>query len=376
MSSDGLARVQAQSTILAKLAPWLLAMSSALIGVLLIELFCWLFVASLGRNLPGRDHRVVFFDGDNSIFENHGDIFTYLPRNTVRNVTAFFSRDDFTVEYDYRFRTNNLGLTQDADVAPGRKSLLLLGDSFTEGQGAEPWFRLVSPTIERLGYQPVNGGVLGTGFQQWLKLDQYLADKNIEIQKVVVLFISDDYHRPVWSIPPSVFQCLSSPSRCRVEQSYFYRLPPQEEMASWIARVREARGPMKPHLKLSGSALLPASASTYMYLKQLITYAEAEHGSPAAISGLIKRHGRRNVVFLHLPQKSEVDSGPDALGLRARRAIEEAGGTVFDGFRLCGLTGSDYYVNDDHPNAQGYAKIAACAAEVVSELASKRAEDE
>ena len=140
---------------------------------------------------------MVFFDGDNSIFENHGDIFTYLPRNTVRNVTAFFSRDDFTIEYDYRFRTNNLGLTQDADVAPGRKSLLLLGDLFTEGQGAEPWFRLVSSTIERLGYQPVNGGVLGTGFQQWLKLDQYLADKNIEIQKVVVLFISDDYRRPV-----------------------------------------------------------------------------------------------------------------------------------------------------------------------------------
>ena len=43
MSSDGLARVQVKSTILAKLAPWLLAISSALIGVLLIELFCWLF---------------------------------------------------------------------------------------------------------------------------------------------------------------------------------------------------------------------------------------------------------------------------------------------------------------------------------------------
>jgi hypothetical protein len=37
---------------------------------------------------------------------------------------------------------------------------------------------------------------------------------------------------------------------------------------------------------------------------------------------------------------------------------------------------SDYFANDEHPNAQGYAKIAACAAEVVSELASKRAEDE
>jgi hypothetical protein len=267
-------------------------------------------------------------------------------------------------------------LAQDADVAPGRKSLLLLGDSFTEGQGAEPWFRLVSPTIESLGYQPVNGGVLGTGFQQWLKLGQYLSAKNIEIRKVIVVFISDDYHRPVWSIPSPVLKCLSAPPLCRIEQSYFYRLPPEEELASWIARVREARGPMKPHLKLSASALLPASSSVYMYLRQLVIFAQAELGSRAAISGLIERYGRENVAFLHLPQKNEIDRGPDALGLRARRAIEDAGGTVFDGFRLCNLTKSDYYANDDHPNAQGYAKIAACAAEVASELVSKRAEDE
>lgn len=369
MIFDGPARAHVKPIFLAKLAPWLLAISSALIGILLIELFCWLFVPTLGWSIPGRDNRVVFFDGDGSIFENHGDIFTYLPHNTIRNVTAFFSRDAFSVEYDYRFRTNNLGLAQDVDLTPGRKSLLLLGDSFTEGQGAEPWFQLVSPTIERLGYQPVNGGVLGTGFQQWLKLTQYLADKGIVIRKVVVLFISDDYHRPVWSIPTQVFNCLSSPPRCRVEQSYFYRLPPQEKMASWIARVREARRPMKPHLKPSASALLPASFSVYMYLTHLFTYAQAEAASRAAISGLIERYGPENVAFLHLPQKNEISRGPDALGLRARRAIENAGGKLFDGFKLCGLTESDYYVHDDHPNPRGYAKIAACAAKIASSLA-------
>ena len=358
----------------AKTAPWLLAILSALIGILLVELFCWLFVPSVGWNIPGRDNRIVFFDGDGPIFENHDGIFTYLPHNTVRNVTAFFSSNTFTIEYDYRFRTNNLGLVQDADVVPGGKSLLLLGDSFTEGQGAEPWFRFVSPTIERLGYQPVNGGVLGTGFQQWLKLSRYLADKSIEIRKVIVLFISDDYHRPVWSIPSPVFKCLSSPALCRVEQSYFYRLPPTQEMASWITRVRDARAPMKPRLKLSASALLPASFSVYLYLKQLITYARAEFDSRDAIAGLIERYGRENVAFLHLPQKNEIGRGPDALGLRARHAIEEAGGKLFDGFRLCGLTESDYYVNDDHPNVEGYTKIAACAGEIASNLASEQAQ--
>ena len=164
MSSDGLARVQVKSTILAKLAPWLLAISSTLIGILLVELFCWLFVPSLGWNIPGRDHRVVFFDGDDSIFENHGDIFTYLPRNTIRNVLAVFSPAGFTVEYDYRFRTNNLGLTQDADIVPGRKSLLLLGDSFTEGQGAEPWFRTREPNDRETGVSARQRGGAWHGF--------------------------------------------------------------------------------------------------------------------------------------------------------------------------------------------------------------------
>ena len=104
------------------------------------------------------------------------------------------------MEYDYRLRTNNYGLAQATDIMPGRRSLLLLGDLFTEGQGAEPWFRLISPVIDELGYQPINGGVLGTGFHQWLNLDRYLAAQNIQVRKLLVLFISDDYHRPVWSI--------------------------------------------------------------------------------------------------------------------------------------------------------------------------------
>jgi hypothetical protein len=368
MIDDDLPSLHGKPTFIGKIGPWLLTIPSALIGILLVELFCWLFVPSIGWNIPGRDRRVVFFDGRNTIFENHEDIFTYLPHNEIRNVTAFFSDDDFVVDYDYRFRTNNCGLVQDADIVPERESLLLLGDSFTEGQGAEPWFRLVSPAIDKLGYQPINGGVLGTGFQQWLKLDRYLVAKNIQIRKLVVLFISDDYHRPVWHIPPAVFECLSAPPLCRVEDSYLYRLPPREEVSSWIARVRTARGPMKPRLKVSAAALLPASYSVYMFFKQLILFAQAEHESHAAIAELIRIYGPKNVAFIHLPQKDEVGHGPNDLGLKARRAIEDAGGKLFDGFKLCQLTGTDYYMNDDHPNKGGYTKIAACAANVINEL--------
>ena len=294
-----------------------------------------------------------------------------MPDNDIRNVTAFLTNKDFIIEYDYRFRTNNLGLTQDFDVIPGRKSLALLGDSFTEGQGAEPWFRLVAPTIDKLGYQPVNGGVMGTGFGQWLKLARYLASNDIDIRKVVVLFISDDYHRDVWSIPPPVFQCVSGSPLCRAENSYLYRLPPPQEMSSWIDAVRAARGPMRPQLKLRAAALMPATYSGYIYLKQLMRFTRGQQESHAAIAELVRIYGPNNIAFIHLPQKDEIEHGPNSLGLKARSAIVEAGGKLVDGFKLCGLTSADYYTHDDHPNKIGYAKIAACASDVISELASQ-----
>ncbi len=97
------------------------------------------FLSDTSKNLDLQGHRVVFFDGSGSIFRNQGDIFTYIPHNDVRNLTAFFFDNELRIEYDYHLRTNNLGLVQDVDTIAERESLLLLGDSFTEGQGAEQW---------------------------------------------------------------------------------------------------------------------------------------------------------------------------------------------------------------------------------------------
>ena len=108
MTDDGLPSLHGKPTFISKIGPWLLTIPSVLIGILLVELFCGLLVQSIG-NYPGRDRRVFFFDGQNAIFENQEDIFTYLPHNQIRHLLAFFSDDDFVVEYDYRFRSNNTG---------------------------------------------------------------------------------------------------------------------------------------------------------------------------------------------------------------------------------------------------------------------------
>ena len=352
-----------------KIGPFLLVIASIIIGILAVELSCQLFCSSIRRTqiVYKAIHRVIFFDGRDTIFRNHEDIFTYVPHSDIRNLTAFFSANDFEVEYDYHFRTNNFGLVQDADVMPGQASLLLLGDSFTEGQGAEPWFRLVSPEIEKLGYQAVNGGLRGTGFEHWLKLERYLAANDIQIRKLVVLFISDDYQRPVRNFDPSELRCLSTLTACRGEETYYYRLPPPDELSSWIAKIRTDRATIikKIWFKTRAEALLPGTYRVYKFLSERSDPAEQQ--SRAAIAELIRVYGPANVAFMHLPQEGEID-GPKDLGLRARYSIEEAGGKLLDGFKLCRLTSRDYYSNDGHPNRGGYAKIAFCVTNVIKQV--------
>ena len=362
-----------------KLGSWLLVIPSVVVAILLVELLCRVFSLTPQNAESRLLERIFFLDGRGAIFENHDGIFTYLPHNDVRILTAFFSEHGFSVEYDYRIHSNNFGLVQDADIAQGRPSLLLLGDSFTEGLGAEPWFRRISPDIEKQGYQPINGGLRGAGFQHWLKLQQLLAASDIQLKKLAVVFISDDYQRPLSEIKSQELQCLAALADCPFGESYCFRLPPPAELAASVDKIRMARAPMvggQSWLGAHAEKLLPASYRAYKVLKDRLRrpgsdprLAAAEAQSRAVIAELLAKYGRDNIVFIHIPQKNETASGgPIGLGLTARRAIQEAGGKLVDGFKLCGLTPADYYRNDDHPNATGYAKIAACTGNAINDL--------
>lgn len=348
-----------------RFSSWLLVLPSILVGIVVFEVFCHFFAPSIGRAPhPGENfgaNRIFFFSGADQVFRRYHDIFTFTPHAEIRQLTTFYSDHDYENEYDYHFRTDNLGLVNDADIIPGKASLLLLGDSFAEGLGAEPWFRRVSPEIERLGYQPINGGLMATGFKQWLKLDRYLAGEDVKVGKLVVLFISDDFRRPVWDLPPTPF----------------YQIPPPADFPATVAKLRAERAQMfqRSWLEERAAALLPASYHVYEYFARRLPnpiffwrFYHAQQESRDAIADLIKTYGADNVVFIHIPQKDEIHAdAPNTLGLRARRSIEEAHGRLFDGFQLCGMTPSDFYPNDDHPNVGGYAKIAACVTRIIDQ---------
>jgi len=144
-----------------------------------------------------------------------------------------------------------------------------LGDSYAQGQGAEPWFRLISPEIDKLGHQGINGGIMGTGFEQCLKYDRYLQAGDVRVRKVAVLFISDDFYRHVWNFTPSRLQCLASWDQCGGEERPLYRLPPTEDFSSWTNQIKTNRAPLtKVWLKERVAKVLPVTINMNNFLRK------------------------------------------------------------------------------------------------------------
>jgi hypothetical protein len=349
--------------------------ASSTTGFVLVELLSHFFVPWT-EGAYSSNNRIMFFEGGGTIFENHEDIFTYVPNSEIRHEAVYFSDDDFVVEYDYHFHTNNYGLVQEAGLAPARPSLLLLGNSFTEGQGAEPWFSELATPRKDVEYQMINGGLIGTGFEQWSKLARFLSEQGIKVEKVLILFISGDYTRRVWNFSPSILDCLAMLAACRGDEG-FYRLPPASDLPPWVTKIRALRTQTGTATKypFQGGARswLPATFPVYDYWRAKFEKSSdielAKQRSDAAIGTIIRRYGASNVVFMHLPQKDE-PNGPSQQGVDVRRANRNAGGNLIDGYTPCRLTALDYHVHDGHPNKQGYGKIAHCVSRVVQQMAT------
>jgi hypothetical protein len=346
----------------------LLVAFSSLVGIGIVEVGYHVYQV-LNPPLYQEKRRIMFFDGPDSIFRNLDGIFTYVPNSDIFSHTIYFSELAYSTEYAYQYKTNNFGLVQDKDLVRRARSVLLLGDSFTEGQGAEPWFRQVAPQIEQFNYQAINGGLLGTGFLQWWQLEQFLSANEIVSVKLVIIFISDDARRAKWNFGQSALDCLRSISLC-VGTEVFFRLPPASELAHWVAKIRAAREPHDVSINYRIGSALPATSAVYQFLRKVAKRTAQDTAGPiepakTVINKMVEKYGRENVLFIQLPHKEELKGTVLPDGLLTRKVIRDAGAQFADGTSRCGLEGSDFFVRDPHPNQQGYSKIAKCVAQII-----------
>lgn len=340
----------------------LLAVLSAAAGVLLFEAGCRLLGVEWGflKTYDTR-YRLIGTEPPGEVYRNIDDFFLFQPDRKVRTLAWYDTPAGWVKEYDYAFRTNNLGLVQDADVQPGVPSLLVLGDSFTEGQGAAPWFNRIAGEIAARGYQPVNGGIFGTGFEQFLRLHDHLLRQGVVVDRVVVIFIASDYRRRVWNFEQWVLDCLGDYRKCNGYEDLF-GLPPDAGQAAFIERLRSIRKGALPWAesgwRYKWRRYLPATSEAYYFVRYLVDRSSAA-GNIAAIERLIATYGDR-VVFVHIPDSWDIVHGLSVDSVDARAVIQRNDGRLFDGFTRCGITAGDFRPNDGHYTEAGYAKLSAC----------------
>lgn len=350
----------------------LLATVSILIGLVLFEIIASLVIGKELSNEHERSRRYMLFGTSDHFpaFRNQGKIFSYSPNSSISATTYYEVESGLHKEYDYEFKTNNLGLVQKLNTDKDRPSILVLGDSFTEGQGATPWFY----DLESRNSKPeqlINGGLLGTGFAQWKLLNDQLVDSGIRINKVIVPFISDDYQRKIWNFPDRVLNCLGTVEKCKGDEGYFPK--PKKDDEAFISKLREFRDNEYADKKaVKGQRFF---RKYFPSLHFIVGYIKNEYKlrfknpNPAAIEYLSGKYGK-HIVFIHLPTKEELERGhaPDHMGQLAREKILNTGSKLVDGFNVCGLEPKDYFANDPHPNPVGYQKIASCVEKVMLEL--------
>ena len=348
-------------------------LASILIGLVLFEIIASLVIGKELSNDHERSRRYLLYGAadDTPVFRNQGKIFTYSPNSTIRTSAYYENGSGLHKEYDYQFKTNNFGFVQKRDIEKERPSILVLGDSFTEGQGATPWFYELEESSNK-DIQLINGGLFGTGFAQWKLLHDQLVDSSIRVNKVVVPFISDDYQRKVWNFSDRLLNCFEDAAKCQGNEGYF-PLPKSVDTESFVSNLRKFRDTeyAEKQAKKERSFFrqyFPRIHFIGGYIKNEYKL-RFKNANPAAIAYLSEKYGK-NIVFIHLPTKEELERGnaPDHMGQLAREKILNTGSKLVDGFNVCGLETKDYFVNDPHPNPEGYKKIAQCVDKVMLEL--------
>jgi lysophospholipase L1-like esterase len=324
------------------------------------------------------DRFMLFSAADgSSTFENVDDFFTYSKNTTIHSVTYYIVKGEWVKEYDYKFRTNSLGLNQPDEIKNDRIKILILGDSYTEGQGAKPWINILSESIKNPNLQIVNGGIPATGFQQWLKLHDYLRKSGIAFEKLVIIFISDDFRRGILNHNKKRLDCLKTPETCDGSEDLFGFDESKNVRIALNMFYNKRKNMIQLSFKRKISLLFPLSYTVLRNSKQIIInkllfnrMEKQENNNKLsnvkAINHLIKLYNDK-IIFIHIPAKDEILNGMSKLGTEARSAIRENGKEVIDGFEICRLKIEDYFPNDGHPNQQGYKKIGDCVLKVLNE---------
>jgi len=330
-----------------------------LVTVLLFEFIYFFFYYNI--SFYNFENRFMLYSSDKSseVFVNKKNFVQYIPNQKIHNKGYYFVNNRWIKEYDYFFKTNNLGLVQNNNVKKNIPSILFLGDSFLEGQGSEPWFNSFENTYSYKNYQLINGGFLATGFQQWYNLYKNVKEvEGIKINKIAIIFISDDLDRGIFQLDKNTLNCIKDYNVC-VGHEGFYGIPHHNNLNNFLQQMYNARNQSKltnGNFKKQFKIFFPGTQMLYSLSRSFIERKK----NIEVIKKMINEFGD-NIVFIHLPTKKDIYLDTfEADSKRISKIIISLGGNYVNGSKNCFLTKKDFLKYDGHPNKKGYSKISNC----------------
>lgn len=298
-------------------------------------------------------------------FRDQHNEFGYSPFSYNREVAIYSDRGNAWVEYDASFTVNNAGLVQRKDIDPTKPHVVVVGDSFTHGQGASPWFYELENELP--GLPLANLGFIGTGAQHWEKAVDWFQERIAGVDMVVVIFIASDFLRAYWfakSSPNEIQFCYEV--RCSTIFTKLLDKPPfalaqhrrellQRQGSSPESNSDSSKAGFRGLLMKTQTGTILVALSRKMRTSPP-KYLEANKRSLQAL------RARHYVAFaLHLPEKGEASEGAwSAASLEIKDFISAMKLPYVDGLERCGLNAADFRKFDPHPNPVGYRKIQKC----------------
>jgi len=246
-----------------------------------------------------------------------------------------------TVEYDCTFHSDKLGFV--SNKRPYEEtSILLLGDSFAQGDGGCAWIPRLDPPIRMQIYSTA---VMGLGVMHWRHIVAELEKLKIP-HKILIVFITDDFFRTDWIYDRRQIDCINEQGDC----TGLYWFPISGDMGE----VAAARFRERTRTKGLAHALKYNLIATYSIYK-ILTADETKQNavmerSLAIASDLAKKY---DVRFLWVNERADP-------GRTSARAKALAGGLQGLGVAKCDIPAAGFMPRDPHPNAEGYNALKTC----------------
>lgn len=345
---------------------------SLFLGLVITEiLFQIIYINKNKYEYASAEERFMLFDSPNGeLFDVRENFFKYQPNLKILAETYFKKDKNFIKEYSYIIQTNNYGLVQKENLSKEKRSILFLGASFVEGQGAKAWVNDI--IIKDSDFQIINGGIMGTGPQQMEILEKDIS-KDFNIEKVLFFYNGHLMRRDPFMIYNNTIKCIKDYKNCKGDENFYgfpikendpndflifldnYRIKSLEENKT----IKNLRRAIKKKISNLYIVKIPTNFFKNKFYKSDNIKIKKNFDS---MSSLISKYGK-NIYFIKMNTKHEIGMGESYETIYAENFLKnKLINHIFCDFEN---NPNNFYPIDGHPNKKGYESLKNCVQDIL-----------